>query len=48
MASSLEFVQYAADQLSDAGTISYRKMFGEYGLYCDGKFLAVSAMTSFL
>lgn len=29
MASSLEFVQYAADQLSDAGTISYRKMFGE-------------------
>ena len=38
MASSLEFVQYAADQLSDAGTISYRKMFGEYGLYCDGKF----------
>lgn len=38
MASSLEFVQYVADQLSGAGAISYRKMFGEYGLYCDGKF----------
>lgn len=38
MASSKEFVQYVADQLSGAGTISYRKMFGEYGLYCEGKF----------
>ena len=37
MASSLEFVQYAADQLSDAGTISYRKMFGEYMVYLNDK-----------
>ena len=41
MASSLDFVKYAADQLSGAGEITYRKMFGEYGLYCDGKFFAV-------
>lgn len=38
MASSPELVQYVADQLSGAGAISYRKMFGEYGLYCGGKF----------
>ena len=41
MASKLEFVQYAAGQLRDAGTITYRKMFGEYGLYCDGKIFAL-------
>lgn len=41
MASNLEFVQYTADQLSDAGQITYRKMFGEYSLYCDGKLFAL-------
>ena len=41
MASSKEFVEYVAGQLRDAGIISYRKMFGEYGWYCDGKFLGV-------
>ena len=41
MASSKEFVEYAAEQLRDAGNISYRKMFGEYGWYCDGKFMGV-------
>lgn len=41
MASSLEFVQYAAEQLSGAGHITYRKMFGEYGVYCDGKIFAL-------
>ena len=37
MASSLEFVEYVFEQISDAGNVSYKKMFGEYGLYCDGK-----------
>ena len=37
MASSQEFVEYVAEQLREAGTITYRKMFGEYGVYCDGK-----------
>lgn len=41
MASNPEFVQYIADQLTDAGEITYRKMFGEYGMYCDGKIFAL-------
>lgn len=41
MASRVEFVEYAAEQLKEAGTITYRKMFGEYGIYCDGKFFAL-------
>lgn len=41
MASSIDFVQYAAEQMSGAGEITYRKMFGEYGLYCNGIFFAV-------
>ena len=41
MASSLEYVQYAAEQLSEAGEITYRKMFGEYGIYCGGKMFAM-------
>ncbi len=41
MASSIEFVQYVADQMRGAGEITYRKMFGEYGIYCDGKIFGV-------
>ena len=41
MASRPEFVQYVADQLTGAGEITYRKMFGEYGMYCDGKIFAL-------
>lgn len=37
MASKPEFVAYIADQCSAAGEITYRKMFGEYGIYLDGK-----------
>lgn len=37
MASNAEFVQYIVDQCSDAGNITARKMFGDYGIYCDGK-----------
>ena len=40
MASSREFAEYAADQLSGAGEIGLRKMFGEYGLYLNGKYFA--------
>ena len=29
MASRLEYVQYVAEQLSGAGEITYKKMFGE-------------------
>lgn len=40
MGSRLEFVEYVMEQLSEAGVITYKRMFGEYGLYCDGKFFA--------
>ena len=41
MASSPEFVRYVCEQLADAGEITCKRMFGEYGLYCDGVFFAV-------
>lgn len=41
MATDLTFVQYLCDQLQMAGPISYRKMFGEYALYCAGKVVAL-------
>ncbi len=41
MASKQEFVQYIAEQLHDAGNVTYRKMFGEYGVYLDGKIVAL-------
>lgn len=37
MASNADFVQYVADQCSGAGEIEVRKMFGDYGIYCNGK-----------
>lgn len=37
MASSSDFVQYIADQCSGAGEIVTKKMFGDYGIYCEGK-----------
>ena len=37
MASSKNFVQYIVDQCSDAGDIVAKKMFGDYGIYCDGE-----------
>lgn len=37
MASTQDFAQYIADQCAGAGDISLKKMFGEYGIYCDGK-----------
>ncbi|OPY88227.1 MAG: hypothetical protein A4E71_00602 [Smithella sp. PtaU1.Bin162] len=41
MASDQDFVEFIADQIRDAGHISYRKMFGEYAVYCDGKVVAL-------
>ena len=37
MASQSDFVQYIAEQCSGAGTITVRKMFGDYAVYCNGK-----------
>ncbi|MCX7154235.1 MAG: TfoX/Sxy family protein [Proteobacteria bacterium] len=41
MASDLGFVEYVRDQVSDARQVSFRKMFGEYAAYCDGKVIAL-------
>ena len=41
MASSQNFVEYVCDQLSVAGEITYKKMFGDYALYFDGKVIAL-------
>ena len=41
MASHADFVEYVAEQMQQAGSIRSKKMFGEYGLYCDGVFFAV-------
>lgn len=34
-------IDYLLEQLASAGSVSARKMFGEYGLYCDGKIVAL-------
>ena len=41
MATDLEFMEFLADQMAGAGEISYRKMFGEYAVYCGGKVVAL-------
>ena len=37
MASDQKFVDYVIDQIENAGEITAKKMFGEYGIYSDGK-----------
>lgn len=37
MSSSPDFIQFISDQVRTAGDITYKKMFGEYMLYCDGR-----------
>ena len=41
MATSAQFAAFVAEQLGLAGTIHCRKMFGEYGLYWDGKLIGL-------
>lgn len=41
MASSTDFVTYVCDQINGAGTITYKKMFGEYGIYCNNKIIGL-------
>ncbi|WP_192822742.1 TfoX/Sxy family protein [Rufibacter sp. LB8] len=37
MAFDKNFVYFVLGQIKDAGEITAKKMFGEYGVYCDGK-----------
>jgi TfoX/Sxy family transcriptional regulator of competence genes len=41
MGSDPNFVQFVVDQLDVDCAVSFRKMFGEYGLYSDGKLFAL-------
>ena len=41
MATEREFIEYVADQAASAGSMSFRRMFGEYALYCEGKVVAL-------
>ncbi|MES2297263.1 MAG: TfoX/Sxy family protein [Pseudomonadota bacterium] len=41
MASKQSTVDYIVDQGGAAGAVSAKKMFGEYGVYCDGKMVAL-------
>ena len=41
MASRQSTVDYLVEQMAGAGEISAKKMFGEYGVYCDGKIVAL-------
>lgn len=41
MASTPDFIAFVTDQLSEAGSVTFRKMFGEYAVYCDGKVVAL-------
>ena len=41
MSTSPEYAAYVLDQLSGAGNITHRKMFGGVGVYVDGIFCAI-------
>ena len=37
MATKADFIEYVREQLAGVGAVSYRRMFGEYAVYFDGK-----------
>lgn len=41
MSSTISFVEYVCGQMESAGRIGFRKMFGEYAIYCDGTVVAL-------
>lgn len=41
MATDRKTVDHIVDQIAGAGAVSARPMFGEYGLYCDGKMIGI-------
>lgn len=41
MATDRRTVDYIVDQIAGAGSVTANAMFGEYGLYCDGKIIAI-------
>ncbi len=41
MSSDASHIEFIVDQIQGAGLITYRKMFGEYAIYCDTKVVAL-------
>lgn len=41
MATDRRTVDYIVEQMAAAGIVTARPMFGEYGVYCDGKMIAI-------
>ena len=41
MASDESFAKFISEQIETAGNIRYRKMFGEYAVYCNEKVVAL-------
>lgn len=41
MASDKSFVEFIVDQISNVGQITFKLMFGEYAVYCNGKVVAL-------
>jgi DNA transformation protein len=41
MATDPQTIDIILDHLAEAGAVSAKKMFGEYGIYCDGRFIGV-------
>ena len=41
MATRKEFADFVLEQIENAGMIEVKKMFGEYGLYADGKIVGL-------
>jgi len=41
MSSDKDFIDFIVDQIKNAGVITYKKMFGEYAIYSNGKVVAL-------
>ena len=41
MATDKSFVEFIVDQIENVGQITFKKMFGEYAVYCNGKVVAL-------
>lgn len=48
MATSVEFMEYVFQQINGVGDITYKKMFGEYGVWYKGKIIGLVCDNQFL
>ncbi len=47
MSSDLNFVEFITEQLQGSGIITYKKMFGEFAIYCDAKVVGLICNNQF-